>query len=117
MNLAPAPSVAVSTSSPGHPLGQLAADRQPQAEPGLPPFSRPRLKALEDQLALLIGYTGAVVADAQLRAMMRAEDHLDLGAARADADRVVEQDPQDSRDAAGIAESPNRTRLVPAGRS
>ena len=117
MNVAPGPSRVLEHELAAHPLGQLAADRQPQAEPGLAGGVAAALEALEDQLALVRGHARALVADAELTAgspLRGSTAHL--GPGRADADRVVEQDAQDPGDAAGVAQRPHRAgRVVERG--
>src|SRR4051794_18563851 len=79
-----------------HALGQLAADRQAEAEAALRAGGAAAVEALEDVLALLGRDARPVVGhlDADVAALPRGAQRHGL-AGRAVAQRVVEQDPDD----------------------
>src|SRR5690349_5689978 len=78
-----------------HALGQLAANRQPQPEPGLARGVAAAVEALKDRLALVRMHARSLVTDADGDDRLTLEDHANLGSGWAGAHRVVEQDAQD----------------------
>ena len=87
------------------------ASSEPIASPSPKPPSSLRvaaaLEALEDQLALVSGHARALVGDLDRRRAVPLRDaDLDRRLRRRDAQRVVEQDAHDPRDAAGVGLRP-----------
>ena len=94
----------------------LASSRpiaSPSPNPAWPPVSRPRLKRSKMSVPLLERHARARrrTRSASARSAV-AELDPDLGAFGADADGVLEQDPQDPGDAAGVAERPHGSSAI-----
>ena len=99
------PSVRPSVAA--HPLGELAADGQAEAEAALARRRAAALEALEDPLAILAAHAGAVVGDRDVRVVAVVlgahDDRRVLGRV---AQRVVDEDAHDPGDGVGVAAAP-----------
>ena len=105
------PSSPASCERAAHPLGELAADRQAEAEARLRAGAAPALEALEDLLALRRMHARAAVGDLDVRlGGVAADRHADGLAHRGVAQRVVEQDADDAGDGVRVAAAPARAR-------
>src|SRR5207253_3206894 len=92
-----------------HPLRQLPADREAEAEAALAARVAPALEALEYELAFLRRDAPADVAHGQRCGLAGGGDgDRHRPPRRAEAKRVVHQDPRDPRDAVRVARHPAR---------